>query len=118
MDIKDIEEEAYKKGYEQGQKSGYNKGVKDAAEKIRDKAHKFFGQYLGSGAIYPQMQKDIIKACLDKFTAVLKANGVNESAITNYLEEKGLSLVKQGNYYFRKKAYDEFAEYKKIEFRY
>ena len=61
---------------------------------------------------------ELEKACLDKFTAVLKANGVSESAITNYLEDTGLSLVKQGNYYFRKKAYDEFAEYKKIEFRY
>lgn len=61
---------------------------------------------------------ELEKACLDKFTAVLKSNGVSESAITNYLDDKGLSLVKQGNYYFRKKAYDEFAEYKKIEFRY
>ncbi len=61
---------------------------------------------------------DIEKACLDKLTSILKANGVSESAINSYLEGKGLSLVKQGNYYFRKKAHDEFAEYKKIEFRY
>ena len=61
---------------------------------------------------------DVEKVCLDKLTTTLKENGVSESAIKNYLEEKGLSLIKQGNYYFRKKAHDEFAEYKKIEFRY
>ena len=57
-------------------------------------------------------------ACLEKFTSIMVANGVSQTAITSYVEDKGLSLVKQGNYYYRKKAYDEFAEYKKIEFRY
>ena len=61
---------------------------------------------------------DLEKFCLEKLTAVLTANGVSESAITSFVEEKGLSLAKQGNYYYRKKAYDEYAEYKKIEFRY
>lgn len=61
---------------------------------------------------------DLEKECTEKLTAVLIANGVSESAITSYLETKGLKLVKQNNYYFRKKAYDEYAEYKKIEFRY
>ncbi|MBR2322446.1 MAG: hypothetical protein IKA54_02500 [Clostridia bacterium] len=61
---------------------------------------------------------DLEKYCLEKLTAVLTANGVSESTIISYVQEKGLSLIKQGNYYFRKKAYDEYAEYKKIEFRY
>ena len=61
---------------------------------------------------------DLEKSCFDKFVSVMKANGVSESTITSYVEEKGLSLIKQGNYYFRKKAYDEYANYKKIEFRY
>ena len=61
---------------------------------------------------------ELEKYCLEKLSSVLKANGVSESAISSYLEQKGLSLIKQGNYYFRKKAYDQHAEYKKIEFRY
>ncbi len=56
--------------------------------------------------------------CLEKFISTMKANGVSENLITSYVEEKGLSLVKQGNYYYRKNAYDEYANYKKIEFRY
>ena len=56
--------------------------------------------------------------CLEKLIAILTANGVSESAISSYVEQKGLALIKQGNYYFRKKAYDQYAEYKKIEFRY
>ena len=48
----------------------------------------------------------------------LSQKGVSESTFNDYLENKGLKLVKQGNYYFRKKAYDNYAEYKKIEFRY
>ncbi len=61
---------------------------------------------------------DLEKECVEKLINTLKSNGVKESTVLSYIEEKGLSLVKQGNYYFRKKAYDEFAEYKKIEFRY
>ena len=61
---------------------------------------------------------DLEKYCFERLTAVLTANGVSESTIISYVQEKGLSLIKQGNYYFRKKAYDEYAEYKKIEFRY
>ena len=56
--------------------------------------------------------------CLEKFIAVMNSNGVSESTVNSYIEDKGLSLIKQGNYYFRKKAYNEYANYKKIEFRY
>ena len=48
---------------------------------------------------------------------VLKDKGVSESEFENYLENKGLRLIKQGNL-FRKKAFEKYAEYKKIEFRY
>ena len=61
---------------------------------------------------------ELEKACEDKLISQLVSNGVSKDAVVKYLETKGLSLVKQGNYYFRKKAYEEFAEYKKIEFRY
>jgi transcriptional/translational regulatory protein YebC/TACO1 len=40
------------------------------------------------------------------------------SSVRKYLEEKGITIVKQSGYYFRKKAYQDYAEYKKIEFRY
>ena len=49
--------------------------------------------------------------------SVLKDKGVTEKAFEEYLEEKGYRLIKQGNL-FRKKAYQRYAEYKKIEFRY
>jgi hypothetical protein len=61
---------------------------------------------------------DIDSECNSKLKEVLVKNGVSESAFNAYLEEKGISIIKQGNYYFRKKAYEEYAEYKKIEFRY
>ncbi len=61
---------------------------------------------------------DIESECNLKLKEVLVKNGVSESAFETYLEEKGISIIKQGNYYFRKKAYLEYAEYKKIEFRY
>ncbi len=48
---------------------------------------------------------------------VLQSKGVSEKAFEEYLEEKGYRLIKQGNL-FRKKAYETYAEYKKIEFRY
>ncbi len=48
----------------------------------------------------------------------LSQKGVSEKAFEDYLVNKGLRLVKQGNYYFRKKAQENYAEYKKIEFRY
>ena len=47
----------------------------------------------------------------------LKGKGVTEKAFENYLEDRGYRLIKQGNL-FRKKAYQRYAEYKKIEFRY
>ncbi len=47
----------------------------------------------------------------------LQGKGVTETAFEEYLENKGYRLIKQGNLY-RKKAYQRYAEYKKIEFRY
>ena len=49
--------------------------------------------------------------------SALQGKGVTEKAFEDYLEEKGYRLIKQGNL-FRKKAYQRYAEYKKIEFRY
>ena len=49
---------------------------------------------------------------------ILKKHNITEQDFNAYIESKGLRLVKQGNYYFREKAYKEYAEYKKIEFRY
>ena len=48
----------------------------------------------------------------------LEKKGLEKSAFIEYIENKGLKLVKQGNSYYRKKAYNKYAEYKKIEFRY
>ena len=48
----------------------------------------------------------------------LSKKGVSKQEYENYLENKGLRLIKQGNYYFNKKPYLEYGEYKKIEFRY
>ncbi len=61
---------------------------------------------------------ELEKSCVSKLFEVLSKNGLSQPAFESYLEEKGYLLVKQGNYYFRKKAYEEYAEYKKIEFRY
>ncbi len=61
---------------------------------------------------------EIESECNLKLKEILVKNGVSESAFNSYLEEKGISIIKQGNYYFRKKAYEEYAKYKKIEFRY
>ena len=48
----------------------------------------------------------------------LSKKGVSKKDFETYLENKGLRLIKQGNYYFNKKPYLEYGEYKKIEFRY
>ncbi len=48
----------------------------------------------------------------------LSKKGVSKQEYEKYLEGKGLRLIKQGNYYFNKKPYLEYGEYKKIEFRY
>ena len=56
--------------------------------------------------------------CVNKLYEVLSKNGVSKQSFDAYVEDKGLSVVKQGNYYFRKEAQQSFAEYKKIEFRY
>ena len=53
-----------------------------------------------------------------KLLAFLEKHEVGEQEFKEYLLNKGLKLIKQNNYYFRKKAYEEYAEYKKIEFRY
>ncbi len=48
----------------------------------------------------------------------LAKKGVKKAIFDRYIEEKGLKLIKQGNNLYRKKAYENYAEYKKIEFRY
>ena len=53
-----------------------------------------------------------------KLLAFLEKHEVGEQEFKEYVLNKGLKLIKQNNYYFRKKAYEEYAEYKKIEFRY
>jgi hypothetical protein len=61
---------------------------------------------------------DLETECNNLIKGALVKNGMQESAVDSYFEEKGYLLVKQGNFYFRKKAYDEYAKYKMIEFRY
>lgn len=56
--------------------------------------------------------------CVEKLFEILSKNGLKRPSFDGYLEDKGLTLVKQGNYYFRKQAHFSYAEYKKIEFRY
>ena len=53
-----------------------------------------------------------------KFFAFLEKKGVTKPTFDGYVNQKGLRIIKQGNFYFRKKAYENYAEYKKIEFRY
>ena len=60
---------------------------------------------------------ELEKEMEDLVFGALKSKGVTEKAFEDYLEEKGYRLIKQGNL-FRKKAYQRYAEYKKIEFRY
>lgn len=48
----------------------------------------------------------------------LAKKGVQKADFDSYINDKGLKLIRQGNNYFRKKAYDNYALYKKIEFRY
>lgn len=57
-------------------------------------------------------------SCEEKLFAVLEKKGVSKPSFDGYILQKGLKLIKQGNFYFRKKAYENYAEYKKIEFRY
>lgn len=54
----------------------------------------------------------------ETFYNYLSKKGAKREDYDKYLEDKGLRLIRQGNNYFRKKAYNKFAEYKKIEFRY
>lgn len=58
------------------------------------------------------------ETCEEKFFAFIEKKGVTKPSFDAYVEQKGLKILKQGNYYFRKKAYENYAEYKKIEFRY
>ena len=57
-------------------------------------------------------------SCEEKLFNFLEKKGVTKPSFDSYIEQKGLQLIKQGNFYFRKKAYENYAEYKKIEFRY
>ena len=60
---------------------------------------------------------DLEKEMENLVFSALQGKGVTEKAFEDYLEEKGYRLIKHGNL-FRKKAYQRYAEYKKIEFRY
>ncbi len=60
---------------------------------------------------------ELEKEMEDLVFSALKDKGVTEKHFEEYLEEKGYRLIKQGNL-FRKKAYQKYADYKKIEFRY
>lgn len=62
--------------------------------------------------------EELEKVLEDAFYAHLSKKGVKREEFDSYLLNKGLKLTRQGNNYFRKKAYEKYAEYKKIEFRY
>lgn len=62
--------------------------------------------------------EELEKVLEDSFYAYLSKKGVKREEFDSYLLNKGLKLTRQGNNYFRKKAYEKYAEYKKIEFRY
>lgn len=62
--------------------------------------------------------EELEKVLEDAFYAYLSKKGVKREEFDSYLLNKGLKLTRQGNNYFRKKAYEKYAEYKKIEFRY
>ena len=49
---------------------------------------------------------------------VLGEHGERKEDFINYLDKKGLRLILQGNFYYHKKPYETYGEYKKIEFRY
>ena len=49
---------------------------------------------------------------------ILNEHGVSKDDFIKYLDQKGLRIIKVGNAYYHKKPYEEFGEYKKIEFRY
>ncbi len=49
---------------------------------------------------------------------ILNEHGVSKENFIKYLDQKGLRIIKVGNVYYHKKPYDEYGEYKKIEFRY
>ena len=55
---------------------------------------------------------------LDKLFSGLKRKNVSTGAFNAYLDSKGLRIIKQGNFYYYKGAYEKYAAYKKIEFRY
>lgn len=53
-----------------------------------------------------------------QFFGILNEHGVLKEKFIEYLDQKGLRLIKVGNLYYNKKPYEEYGEYKKIEFRY
>ena len=60
----------------------------------------------------------VLTSAEERFFNFLEKKGVSKTSFDGYLNQKGLKLVKQGGFYFEKKAYEAYAEYKKIEFRY
>lgn len=56
--------------------------------------------------------------CEKKLFEFLKAHGVKEARFNAVVENLKLHLFMQGKFYFRKGVYEEYQEYKKVEFRY
>jgi hypothetical protein len=86
-------------------------------------SEKEFNQFMNSLKAY--VNKQDVKNSLAtqdylevQLFGILNENGVGKEEFLTYLEDKGLRLIKQGNFYFHKKSYENYGEYKKIEFRY
>ena len=62
--------------------------------------------------------EEMQKATEDLLYNAISKKGVAREDFEEYLVEKGIRIVKQGNYYYRIKDYNAYDEYKKIEFRY
>ncbi len=94
--------------------------LKDFKQKFRsDKEYNAFSNSLKAEVNKSELAPiELEKSCVAKLFEILQKNGLKQAEFDSYLADKGTTIVKQGNYYFRKNAYDEYAEYKKIEFRY
>ena len=91
--------------------------------KVKFNSEKEYNQFMNSLKAY--VNKQDVKNSLAtqdylevQLFGILNENGVGKEEFLSYLEDKGLRLIKQGNFYFHKKPYENYGEYKKIEFRY
>ncbi len=91
--------------------------------KVKFNSEKEYNQFMNSLKAY--VNKQDVKNSLAtqdylevQLFGILNENGVEKEEFLSYLEDKGLRLIKQGNFYFHKKSYENYGEYKKIEFRY